>query len=245
MSESNIAIVRGIPRKRTIVMQVCDIQKGAPFAGGKGGRGDTLPRAFLVVDEGPVGSGPAERRLRNITGLRATKDRLNVSCPYDNTIKVFDAESMARLAEWAVERPGVLAMDGKGDFSPGESPGLAGTFGVPGGIYAHPSGRFGDLRFNMPSAVGSDADGNIYVAHRGSTGGGSTALESYTPQGRLNWRLFGLHCVDMADDVDKGARWIQGERRNPQKFVTLKPGINKEMADYLNALLAATPKHRQ
>lgn len=46
-------------------------------------------------------------------------------------------------------------------------------------------------------------------------------------------------------DVDKGARWIQGERRNPQKFVTLKPGMNKEMADYLNALLAATPKHRQ
>jgi hypothetical protein len=91
-----------------------DIQKGAPFPSGKGGKGDTLPRAFLVVDEVPVGSGPAERRLRNITGLWATKDRLYVSCPYDSTITVFDAESMARLDEWSVERPGVLAMDGNG-----------------------------------------------------------------------------------------------------------------------------------
>jgi hypothetical protein len=48
------------------------------------------------------------------TGLWATQDRLYVSCPYDNTIKVFDAQSMARLAEWSVERPGVPAMDGNG-----------------------------------------------------------------------------------------------------------------------------------
>jgi hypothetical protein len=45
-------------------------------------------------------------------------------------------------------------------------------------------------------------------------------------------------------DVDKGSRWIRGERRNPQKLVTLKPGMNKEMADYLNAMLPATPGHR-
>jgi hypothetical protein len=240
-----------------------DIQKGAPFPSGKGGKGDTLPGAFLVVDEVPVGSGPAERRLRNITGLWATKDQLYVSCPYNSTITVFDAESMARLAEWSVERPGVLAMDRNSvlwtllepdamspqeiiamnprtgertgptihlpadveakaicftadgrllvadtgpaqqihiyEFPSGEPPRLAGTFGVRGGIYAHPSGRFGDLRFNMPSAVGSDAAGNIYVAHRGSTGGGSTMLESYTANGTLHWRLFGLHFVDMAD----------------------------------------------
>jgi inosine-uridine nucleoside N-ribohydrolase len=42
-------------------------------------------------------------------------------------------------------------------------------------------------------------------------------------------------------DVDKGSRWIRGERRNPQKFVTLKPGMNTAMANYLNAMLAATP----
>lgn len=45
-------------------------------------------------------------------------------------------------------------------------------------------------------------------------------------------------------DVDKGSRWIRGERKNPQTFVTLKPGMSKEMADYLNGLLAAEPKHR-
>jgi hypothetical protein len=240
-----------------------DIQKGVPFPGGKGGKGDTLPRAFLVVDEVPAGSEPGERRLHNITGLWATKERLYVSCPYDGTIKVFDAESMAQLDEWSVEHPGVLAMDRGGvlwtllepggaspqeiialnprtgertgptirlqeggdakaicfaadgcllvadagpaqqihiyDFSSGESPRLAGTFGAHGGIYAHPAGRFGDLRFNMPAGVASDAEGNIYVAHRGSTGGGSTVLESYTAKGRLNWRLLGLHFVDMAD----------------------------------------------
>jgi inosine-uridine nucleoside N-ribohydrolase len=46
-------------------------------------------------------------------------------------------------------------------------------------------------------------------------------------------------------DVEKGARWIQGERRNPQKFVTIKPRMNKDLADYLNALLAVRPKHQR
>ena len=45
-------------------------------------------------------------------------------------------------------------------------------------------------------------------------------------------------------DVDQGARWIQGERKNPQTFVSLKPGMNQELADYLNALLAARPGHQ-
>jgi hypothetical protein len=76
---------------------------------------------------------------------------------------------------------------------------------------------------------------------------------------RPSWDLIGVHYAVnglgeylVADedgwleiDVDKGARWIPGERRNPQTFVTLKPGTNKELAEYLNALLAARPKHRQ
>jgi len=45
-------------------------------------------------------------------------------------------------------------------------------------------------------------------------------------------------------DVDKGARWIRGERKTPQTFVSLKPGMSKELADYLNGLLATRPKHR-
>ncbi len=44
-------------------------------------------------------------------------------------------------------------------------------------------------------------------------------------------------------DVDKGSRWIRGERKNPQTFVSLKPGMSQDMADYLNGLLAAEPKH--
>lgn len=46
-------------------------------------------------------------------------------------------------------------------------------------------------------------------------------------------------------DVDKGSRWVRGERKNPQTFVTLKPGMSKEMADYLNGLLAASPERQR
>ena len=79
------------------------------------------------------------------------------------------------------------------------TPVLTGLLGQPGGILADPPGRFGNLRFNHPSAVGGDADGNIYVASDGQTGGGGTVLESYTPDGKLRWRLFGMEFVDMAD----------------------------------------------
>jgi hypothetical protein len=74
----------------------------------------------------------------------------------------------------------------------------SGSIGAKNGIYSAPAGAFGDLRFNRPSAVGCDAEGNIYVAHHGSSGGGSTVLESYTAQGKPRWRLFGLEFVDLA-----------------------------------------------
>jgi hypothetical protein len=45
-------------------------------------------------------------------------------------------------------------------------------------------------------------------------------------------------------DVDKGARWIHGERKGPQTFVSLKPGMGGELADSLNELLAARPRHQ-
>ena len=79
------------------------------------------------------------------------------------------------------------------------APCLTDTFGVKGGIFAGRAGVFGDLRFNHPSAIGCDAKGNLFVAHDGQTGGGGTVLESYTLTGQLNWRLFGLEFVDMAD----------------------------------------------
>jgi hypothetical protein len=76
---------------------------------------------------------------------------------------------------------------------------LVGRFGEPGGIFST-QGVFGDRRFNDIQALGCDRLGNIYLAHDGQTGGGGTVLESYTlADGRLNWRLFGLTFVDMAD----------------------------------------------
>ena len=93
---------------------LADIRKAAPFPGGKGGKGDTLKNAFLVVDEVPVERKARDDRRANITGLAATPERLWVSCPYDGTIKVFDAGTMQRLAVWPVERAASLALDASG-----------------------------------------------------------------------------------------------------------------------------------
>ena len=75
-------------------------------------------------------------------------------------------------------------------------PKLAGTFGVRGGIFAQPTGKFGDLRFNRPVAVGADNAGRIYVVSDGQTGGGGTILECYNADSKLQWRRFGLTFVD-------------------------------------------------
>ncbi len=46
-------------------------------------------------------------------------------------------------------------------------------------------------------------------------------------------------------DVEKGARWIKGQRQYQQTFISQKPGISSRLADYLNDLLAAAPAHHQ
>ncbi len=204
-------------------------------------------------------------RRADITGLAATPERLWVSCPYDGTIKVFDAGTMQRLAVWPVERaaslaldasgalwvlqdgdatnrPQILAFDSRGKRLPGHvafdaatepaaicfapdgrllvaddgprqqvlifgevgrpAPSASthvGTLGQEGGIYAGRPGECGALKFHRPRAIARDNRGNLFVAHHGSTGGGSTVLESYTLAGQLNWRLLGQTFVDMAD----------------------------------------------
>lgn len=45
-------------------------------------------------------------------------------------------------------------------------------------------------------------------------------------------------------DVEKGCRWVSGERGNPQTFVSQKRGVSSRMADYLNGLLAAKPANQ-
>ena len=80
------------------------------------------------------------------------------------------------------------------------SPKLRGTFGAPHGIFGGPvPGRVGERRFIHPRGIGADAAGNVYVANSGGTGGGSTVLESYAPDGALRWRRCGLFFVDLAD----------------------------------------------
>jgi hypothetical protein len=232
-----------------------DIAKPAVFAGGKGGKGDTLKESFLVLAEVPEKGGV------HLAGMVATEKELFVSDPNSSEIKVFDCVTMEPVRHWKVEGAGPLAMDrwgniamleaprdglprrllffGKSDrphmqamlpekvvpsaicfqdnrllvadtgpaqqilvFAPvpeGKELALERHIGQPGGILAA-GGVPDDLRFNDVRALGCDAKGNLYVAQGGQTGGGSTVLESYTlSNGRLNWRLFGLTFIDMAD----------------------------------------------
>lgn len=85
-----------------------DIAKGAPFAGGKGGKGDSLKAACLVVAEVPDQSKGA------IAGICADETRLYVADPNAGVVKVFDAETMQPVAEWKINRAGPLAMDRSG-----------------------------------------------------------------------------------------------------------------------------------
>ena len=87
------------------------------------------------------------------------------------------------------------------------APRLKATLGAKGGIFAGPvPGKFGDLRFNRPAAIGVDDHGNVYVASSGATAGGSTVLECYSPDGQCRWRRLGLEFIDLAD-IDPGRRW--------------------------------------
>ena len=238
-----------------------NIREAAPFPGAKGGKGGTLRGAFLVVDEVPVERKVIDRRSAHITGLCASSNRLWAACPYDGTIKVFDAATMARLAAWPFERAGSMALSPRGNlwvlqegdsnhpprvvalddggrtvsrdvrFDPGAGPvaiGFApdgrllvaddgprqqillfenldatpracGTIGQAGGILASTPGAVDMLKFNRPRAVACDAQGTVYVAHGGSTGGGSTVLEAYASDLSLRWRLHGHTFVDLAD----------------------------------------------
>jgi hypothetical protein len=88
---------------------------------------------------------------------------------------------------------------------------FAGTFGIQGGAYAGTGaaiGTAGPLRFDMPTGIGADAAGNLYVSFNGQgpkTGdpnfndqGLGAQIESYTPAGSLNWASDGLEFVTTA-----------------------------------------------
>ncbi|MDZ7316351.1 MAG: T9SS type A sorting domain-containing protein [candidate division KSB1 bacterium] len=83
-----------------------NIQQPALFEGGKGGKSKG---SYLLIHELPNNTKGA-----HISGLAADDALLFVSCPYDNKIRVFDAQTMKPVGEWSVERPGKLALDGEG-----------------------------------------------------------------------------------------------------------------------------------
>jgi hypothetical protein len=77
-------------------------------------------------------------------------------------------------------------------------PVLTGTFGSKGGIYEGTAGEISNLKLYGITGVGTDAAGNIYINSNGFNNSG-TDLRKFTPTGKLQWQLLGLHFVDNAD----------------------------------------------
>jgi len=79
--------------------------QGVPFESGKGGKGDTAPKAFKVVVEFP------EKTTMTLRGLYATETELFVSVREKNTICVYDTETMEEKRSWTIEHPDRITMD--------------------------------------------------------------------------------------------------------------------------------------
>ncbi|MDR0327714.1 MAG: hypothetical protein LBI05_05395, partial [Planctomycetaceae bacterium] len=302
-----------------------DFTQGAPFEHGKGGKGDTLPKSFLVINAVPTGGGidgPAA-----ITGLWADNERLYVANPHENRIEIYDAETMKKLTEWKlpdgykgkmrsiamnpdgnlwvlVQRPvesllgeRFLVFDKEGklharsnkhqiqfsgnvQYCPIEIPEgwepiyeqldpTAFCFDNQGRLLVADGKRhiitvfdkngknyeltktwethigripkvywrdvnYDDLIFRNITAIGCDAQGNVYVASDWATNGGGVILESYAPttepvgtyppneffntlfqsHWKLNWRLFGLCFIDCTtlDPDDETIVYTKEER---------------------------------
>ncbi|MBW3623094.1 MAG: DUF4038 domain-containing protein, partial [Armatimonadetes bacterium] len=161
----------GIPRANRMAMD----RKGTLWVIQKGDE-KTPPQILGLAPQGRVG----ERRLSLPKGT-------------EPTALAFDPQGRLLVADNGPNQQILIYSD------PLAGTKLVGTFGKKGGIYAGRPGEFGDLKFNAPMGVGADRKGNLYVASDGSSGGGGTVLESYTPAGKLNWRLLGLEFVDMGE----------------------------------------------
>gem|GEM_PF-255706 len=291
-----------------------DFTQGAPFEHGKGGKGDTLPKSFLVINE--VSNEQGRNAIDGpgaITGLWADNERLYVANPLENRIEIYDTETMRKIEEWSLpdkfrNKMGAIAMNPDGNLwilihQPWSSPmndrfvvfnndGEVGHFSITitmgrvmfpalmtlqpsafcfdnkgrlfvadsgtlhtvhifekeGETYTHtfptreealhsviglPGGggnmNYSDLMFSSITAIGCDAEGNVYIASNRATNGGGVILESYAQttepiivdshtntQGfwKLNWRLFGLCFIDCAtlDPDDETIVYTKEER---------------------------------
>lgn len=80
-------------------------------------------------------------------------------------------------------------------------PQYKGNLGEIGGIFAGDTGKFAPLKFYQPKGVGTDKQGNIYVAQDAwaSVGGGGAIIESYKPDKTLAWRVHSLEFMSSLD----------------------------------------------
>jgi hypothetical protein len=162
-------------------------------------------RSFSVSRPGQI----VFDRQGNLWILQAKKD----SAPQGQ--KIFHYSKQGKQLPQQVTnvvQPSAIAVDNRGRLLVGENgpnqqvliyevknkPTIVGTFGVKGGIFAGKAGEIGDLRLYGISGIGTDSQGNIYVNNNGFNNCG-TDLRKFSPQGKLQWQLMGLHFVDNAD----------------------------------------------
>ena len=79
---------------------------GAPFEGGKGGKGDTLRNSFKKVIEVAHGGNHAWTR-----GICASETEVFFAVEPEDTVYVFDAETMEEKRRLNIERPDRMAFD--------------------------------------------------------------------------------------------------------------------------------------
>ncbi len=76
------------------------------------------------------------------------------------------------------------------------------NFGVVGGVFEGSGssvGKMGALRFNHPTGVGIDSNGNIYVSEFATYTGGGAVISKYTSSGTRLWVKYGLMFEDGVD----------------------------------------------
>lgn len=134
--------------------------KPAPFAGGKGGDGDTLKGCFLPINEFD------EKQPVPITGLAATDEKLFVA-DASNKLKVYDVSTMTKTGEWDVRGPQQMALRRDGSLwiiQPAE------------GNATHTIARYSQEGKKLPQEIGSvgavtalafDNKGQLLVADDG------------------------------------------------------------------------------
>jgi hypothetical protein len=140
-----------------------DIAQGAPFPGGKGGKGDTLKGCFLVVNES------ADKAEGALTGAWADEKRVYVANPAKKKIEAFDAETMAPVKAWDCERPGPMAGDSGGRIwvlqaAADGKPAAIAAFSADGAALPQRIDLPADAR---PAGIGADPKGRLLVADAG------------------------------------------------------------------------------